>query len=516
LELSELRPLSLGELLDRTFSYFRRHFGLFVAIMAVPQAIILFFTIAWEAIQRSFLQQTGGAGPATSPVVGHIGALIGGWAVIMALYFIVYGVALGATTFAVSDVYLGRSTTARAAYRRVRKRFWSLMGLIAAVTALVFLVFLLLVLMVVILAGVTGVLAKVLGGPMPGVIIVVVLIVAYPAAIIFSIRFALRYGCTVPALLLENLKVSAAIKRSVRLTKKQLGRIFLIGVLMALVSWMVALLLEGPFIFAQAYMAIKHHTPPPFWLTVSGGVMGAVGHAITGPLLMIGLVLLYYDIRVRKEGFDLQVMMSALDAQSTGTAGTPGFPPAAGQESAQGWADRATPLGRPSPAALELESRSVVLVVALTLITLGLYYPVWFMLRRSGINSLHSGEKLGVLVFALAIALQFLALVLILSQGYLTSPEIGWLRFFDSAVSLLAVILLVIQSFKVKRILEDHAAESSRGLFGGSISLAQESSLSGVATFFFGIFYLQHKINGMVEAWTEGHPDVGPAAFPAV
>jgi membrane-anchored glycerophosphoryl diester phosphodiesterase (GDPDase) len=516
LEVSELRPLSLGELLDRTFSYFRRHFGLFVAIMAVPQVIILFFTIALEEIQRSFLQQTGVPRPATSPGLGHIGAMIGGLVVIMAVYFIVYGVALGATTFAVSDIYLGRATSARAAYRRVRNRFWSLMGLIAAVTALVFLVVLLLLFMVVILVGMTGTLARILGGPVQGILMVVVLIVAYLAANVFAIRFALRYGCTVPALLLENLKVSAAIKRSVRLTKKQLGRIFLIGVLMALVSWMVALLLEGPFIFAQAYMAMKHHMHPPFWLTISGGVMGAVGHAITGPLLMIGLVLLYYDIRVRKEGFDLQVMMSALDAQSTGPAGAPGFPPAPGQESAQGWAGRATPLGEPSPPALQLESRSVVLVVGLTLVTLGLYYPVWFMLRRSGINSLHSKEKLGAMVFALVIALQLLVLGLILGQGYLTSPELAWLRFFDSAASLLTGILLLVQTFKVKRILEDHAAESSQGLFGGSISLAQESSLSGVATFFFGIFYLQHKINGMVEAWTEGHPDVGPAAFPVV
>ena len=36
---AELRPLSLGELLDRTFSYYRSHFWLFVGIMAISTAV---------------------------------------------------------------------------------------------------------------------------------------------------------------------------------------------------------------------------------------------------------------------------------------------------------------------------------------------------------------------------------------------------------------------------------------------------------------------------------------------
>jgi hypothetical protein len=40
---------------------------------------------------------------------------------------------------------------------------------------------------------------------------------------------------------------------------------------------------------------------------------GAVGGAVTGPILLIALVLCYYDTRIRKEAFDLQFMMSSLD-----------------------------------------------------------------------------------------------------------------------------------------------------------------------------------------------------------
>ncbi|MGH9811917.1 MAG: hypothetical protein ACRD4T_02160, partial [Candidatus Acidiferrales bacterium] len=37
----DLRPLSLGELLDRTFSLYRNHFWLFVGITAIPYLLLL-------------------------------------------------------------------------------------------------------------------------------------------------------------------------------------------------------------------------------------------------------------------------------------------------------------------------------------------------------------------------------------------------------------------------------------------------------------------------------------------
>ena len=39
----DLRPLTLGELLDRSFSLYRRHFWLFVGIMALPSLLGLAF-----------------------------------------------------------------------------------------------------------------------------------------------------------------------------------------------------------------------------------------------------------------------------------------------------------------------------------------------------------------------------------------------------------------------------------------------------------------------------------------
>src|SRR5260370_21458674 len=46
----DLRPLSIGELLDRTFSLYRRNFLLFIGISAIPQLLVLAMRLAQTAL----------------------------------------------------------------------------------------------------------------------------------------------------------------------------------------------------------------------------------------------------------------------------------------------------------------------------------------------------------------------------------------------------------------------------------------------------------------------------------
>ena len=63
-ETIDLRPLSLGELLDRTFSLYKKHFWLFVGIMAIPSAFMIPANILILSFQGSFMN--------ISPGPGHI------------------------------------------------------------------------------------------------------------------------------------------------------------------------------------------------------------------------------------------------------------------------------------------------------------------------------------------------------------------------------------------------------------------------------------------------------------
>src|SRR5260370_38442849 len=46
----DLRPLSIGELLDRTFSLYRRNFLLFIGISAIPQLLVLAMRLSQTAL----------------------------------------------------------------------------------------------------------------------------------------------------------------------------------------------------------------------------------------------------------------------------------------------------------------------------------------------------------------------------------------------------------------------------------------------------------------------------------
>jgi Domain of unknown function (DUF4234) len=504
-EIPDLRPLSFGELLDRTFTYYRRHFWTFVGIMAVPQVLIVAVNVFWRVFQSRLMESARNSPPNANFSEGYVITVALGTILILVVYFVMYAVALGAATNAVSEIHLGRPTTARAAYRSMRGRYWRLADLIFTIMLRVILFFFLVMFAIGASAGLIGILVGSLG-PLAGVLMGLLAFALFVAGGVFAVWFFLRYGCSVPAMLLENLKAGAALKRSIALTKGNTGRVFLVTLLMTLVNWTVGIILEGPFFVLLIFMSAKTHQPPPLWATAGINIAGGVGHALTGSLLMIGLVLLYYDIRVRKEGFDLQLMMTTLDTQA----------PIAGA---------AQPI--PATAPLALERTNVLLVILLTIITLGFYYPYWFIRNRTGINSLNSPEKLGYGIFAFVFALWLFEWVFLVVAGQLDEiPSLSRFGLGDTVASLLAVffvlatagsgILLLVQAFKVKRMLEAHTAVSTAGPLAGSLALVQGSTYSVLATFFLGIYYLQYKINEVVDAAAQSRPGVGSGFIPAV
>src|ERR1700681_2352250 len=114
----DLRPLSLGELLDRTFFLYRRHFFLFTGIAAIPYSLFLVFNLASTLLTRFRL---GASGQVST--VGTGVALIGGVTLALVLGLvgsIAFLFSVGATVFAVSEIYTGHQTSIRASLHRVR------------------------------------------------------------------------------------------------------------------------------------------------------------------------------------------------------------------------------------------------------------------------------------------------------------------------------------------------------------------------------------------------------------
>ena len=142
-----------------------------------------------------------------------------------------------------------------------------------------------------------------------------------------------------------------------------------------------------------------------------------------------------------------------------------------------------------------LKRRRVIVMIGFTLITFGLYYPVWFFRRRAALNSLDSPRKLQLWPLLLFAALFVVDFVVALVSGDMP-PEVV---IGSGPVALLALarlaigIVMIVQCFTIKAMLEDHLEgpdEERSHMFS-----FDRVKLSGLMTFFFQIYYLQHIIN---------------------
>lgn len=310
----DLRPLSLGELLDRAFSLFRRHFWLFVGLMAIPSAFTLLIAIGMELLQRApgtaVFSPDGDPSMVAAAIIGATVAFIA----VFVGYSIAYMVTLGATTVAVSDLYVGRPATIGGSYSRMRGMTGRLMLLMLFIALRLFGMFVILLLAVLIPVMLFAVLAAT-GGRSPAAAAAgaVIGMVGTFGAMIATAVFSLRYSVAVPALVLENGTAGDSIRRSVELTRGSRWRAGVLVLFALVITYAAMAIFQGPFIVGA--MAAGPESTTAFWLQLAGAVTGTIGGAVTGSLMIIALALLYYDIRIRKEGLDMQLMLSSLDAE---------------------------------------------------------------------------------------------------------------------------------------------------------------------------------------------------------
>lgn len=286
----DLRPLSLGELLDRTFFLYRRYFLLFVGIAAIPYSLLLIVNLGTSLLpvlaRTGTIGRMGPAGVTTAAAGGiTVGLLVGLAALIAGLF------SVGATVFAVSELYLGRQTTIGESLRRVRGHA----GVIFGVSFL------------------TGLLVG----------------VGFIALVIPGIYLLCRVSVAIAAALLEDLGASEAIRRSFDLTRSFAGRAFMIYLLyFALVG------VAGIFQFPIGVMIAVNAKNPQMlaiW-TVLAQVGNFIGSIVVAPVSTIGFALFYYDLRVRKEAFDLQMMMQVIGGNPAPAPVTGGVPSMFGRD----------------------------------------------------------------------------------------------------------------------------------------------------------------------------------------
>lgn len=272
----DLRPISLGEILDRTFSLYRGNFLLFVGIAAVPQALVLVFNLAETlliAVPVNPLK------PQAAPmsfdpriVVGYIaGGLLG-----LFVFCVAYVYSYGAAVNAVSDIYLGQHATIIGSFGKMRGHAGNLFGVIILNFLAVF-------------AG-------------------------FFVFIVGAFYVMCRVTVSVPATILEDKGPSESLARSWDLTQDNVGRALGIIAIYKAINIALVGLFTVPFtalLFWAAYQ--KSLEMVRFWSVISN-VGTFLGGTLALPVATIACTIFYYDLRVRKEAFDLQMMVAAVPA----------------------------------------------------------------------------------------------------------------------------------------------------------------------------------------------------------
>jgi glycerophosphoryl diester phosphodiesterase family protein len=317
----QLRPMTIGDRFDAAFRLYRAHVLTFVGIVAllqVPMAIIQFLvqvTLGNSALTD--LLRFSSRAPTLRPGqsifdVMPIGQILTFYAITLVLaaiqYLVIQNLLTGALANAIAQTYLGRPITILSAYGFGVRRY-------AALILASLLPFMIGVVLFVLFVGCTfGALAAVGAGSarsrtgLAAVLLLVLLLIGLLtllglAALFFLVRFLL----TTQAIVLEGQGPLAGLRRSWRLVGGSFWRTVGVVVLMGILTYLISALPATIVSFALTFG--------------SGGALNNVvrNQAITTLLAQVGLIvalplqlavytLLYYDLRVRKEGYDLELM----------------------------------------------------------------------------------------------------------------------------------------------------------------------------------------------------------------
>ncbi len=250
--LPALRPLSMGEILDVSFQLYRRHFAALAMVALVCSGLPVLLSL--------FIEASGG-------MLQHVWLTLAYYGI----FVVLSAIATAATVFIVSESYLGRPLSAAEALSRAAPLLWRVITCSVLTGLLVMVGFLLFVI--------------------PGIVLVCGVILAFPVLV-------LEPGTT----------ASGALSRSWALTRGSRWRIF--GMLVTLF-----LLLYIPIVALTALAALVLPDAAP-GAAMTGGVVGLVLAGVLQlflyPLFYCVLTVSYYDLRVRKEGFDLEVLAQTL------------------------------------------------------------------------------------------------------------------------------------------------------------------------------------------------------------
>jgi hypothetical protein len=275
-----LRPLSAGDIVDEAIGLYRRNFRLFLsigAVVLVPAGVIqlVLALLAGDAALGIFTISS-----------------LSWWVLSVLVSFVSYVAVISTMALAASERWMDRPITVGEAFRRVSERLGSLVGLVLLYGA--------------ILLGLS------------------VTIVGIPFAIYLFVAWLL----SVQVLLVERTGIRSALGRSRELVAGHWWRVVGIAILLAIIQAIISAFFTLPatvFGFGSVFSDPASSDISPLVIALDS-IGTTAGQIVVGPIAYCAYILLYYDLRVRKEGLDIELTAQSLGLIDGPKSSQPGQP----------------------------------------------------------------------------------------------------------------------------------------------------------------------------------------------
>jgi len=271
-----LRPMGVGDLLDTAFRLYRRHFLLFVGIVSV---IYVPLTLVRTVLEGAFLFTEVELVSMSSIGFYFVTQL----ALLVMTFLAVQGLMNAAMARAVADSYLGRPRGLVDTFRALGWRWLRLVGaliLLGLLDVFIFLLFL-------------------------------IPCVGWIAGLIFLIYVNVPISSFLaPVVVVEGQGAAGSLGRAFDLGRRKFWRVLGINLLLVLLGVAIWWAL-----FALLALVSSVWQSDSVILTIFYQLVALVVTVMVMPVWLSTLTLLYFDLRIRLEGFDLELMLQEMDVE---------------------------------------------------------------------------------------------------------------------------------------------------------------------------------------------------------
>ncbi|MEZ5345905.1 MAG: hypothetical protein R2681_10165 [Pyrinomonadaceae bacterium] len=309
-----LEPLGAGDLIDRSLRFYRKNFWTFFLIAAPPVILGTLFFVGWTFLAKSIFS----VNSSSEIELTLYGLFLGAgniviWLIQTVATLVVMG---GASRNFVRHLLYGEQIKFSETYRNAKSRLLGLVGISSLITVVLGILGISIGYFGIVAASIGILIAVWLFQPLPIVAFILSLVIGL--AIVFGTLYLLflvisRFVYIPQVMMVEGQGAFAAINRSMSLAGKNVNRVAMLFIFTFAATYSALAILYIPlgwyaWVEGIQLFSITAADSTPAWYQIATQVISQTSLILLTPIWMIGLCLLYIDERVRKEGYDVELL----------------------------------------------------------------------------------------------------------------------------------------------------------------------------------------------------------------